>query len=121
MPVKRFNMPVLGSFAINTLGFSEEVEEVDFCEVSPETLAGFMKKIYNTDRRIIEKKSLGGIATAHDRFRWSHVLSLMKTCLGELESRDIPRRLKRTRAENFKSRRKFETAKEIFLNLKPRN
>ncbi|MGH7849055.1 MAG: glycosyltransferase family 4 protein [Thermodesulfobacteriota bacterium] len=121
MPVKRFNMPVLGSFAINTLGFSEEVEEVDFCEVSPETLAGFMRKIYNTDRRIIEKKSLDGIKKAHERFRWSHVLSLMKLCLGELESREVPRRLKRTRAENFKSRRKFETAKEIFLNLKPRN
>jgi glycosyltransferase involved in cell wall biosynthesis len=121
MPVKRFNMPVLGSFAINTLGFSEEVEEVDFCEVSPETLAGFMRKIYNADRRIIEKKSQDGIATAHERFRWSHVLSLMKLCLGELESREVPRRLKRTRAENFKSRRKFETAKEIFLNLKPRN
>ncbi len=120
-PVKRFNMPVLGSFAINTLGFSEEVEEVDFCEVSPETLAGFMRKIYNTDRRIIENKSQDGITTAHERFRWSNVLSLMKLCLGELESREVPRRLKRTRAENFKSRRKFETAKEVFLNLKPRN
>ncbi len=120
-PVKRFNMPVLGSFAINTLGFSEEVEEVDFCEVSPETLAGFMRRIYDADRKIIERKSLDGVRTARERFRWSHVLSLMKTCLGELESQEVPRRLKRTRAENFKTRRKFETAKEIFLNLKPRN
>lgn len=121
MPVKRFNMPVFGSFAINTLGFSEEVEEVDFCEASPETLAGFLRKIYGTDRRIIEKKSLDGVRKANGRYRWSHVLYLMKLFLGELESSDVPRRLKLMRAENFKMRRKFETAKEIFLNLKPRN
>ncbi len=120
-PVKRFNVPVMGSFAINTLGFSEEVEEVDFCEVSPEALAASMRRVYNADRRIIEKKSQDGIATAHERFRWSHVLSLMKASLRELESRDVPRRLKRARAEKFKTRRKFETAKEIFLSLKPRS
>ncbi|HVY56092.1 MAG TPA: glycosyltransferase, partial [Thermodesulfobacteriota bacterium] len=120
MPVKRFNLPVVGSFAINTLGFSEDVREVNFCEVSPETLAEFMNRAYRASKSVLERKSLSGARKAHGRFKWSDVLSLMKKNLRELDSRSVPRRLGKARAENLKSRRKFETAKEIFLNTKSR-
>ncbi len=120
MPVKRFNLPVTGSFAINTLGFSEEVGEVDFCETPPETLADFLKRVYRTDRSVMERKSLNGMRKAHGRFKWSDILTLIKSRLSELDSHPVPRRLGKARAENLKSRRTFDAAKEIFLNLKSR-
>lgn len=120
MPVKRFNLPVTGSFAINTLGFSEEVEEVDFCETSPETLADFLKRVYRAGSGVLERKSLNGIRKAHGRFKWSDILKLMKRRLRELDSHPVPRRLGKARAENLKSRRKFEAAREIFLSMKSR-
>lgn len=120
MPVKRFNLPVAGSFAINTLGFSEEVGEVDFCETSPETLAEFLKHVYRAGRGAMERKSKSGVRKAHGRFKWSDVLSLMRLCLRDLDSRSIPRRLAKTRAENLRSRRKFEAARELFLNMTSR-
>jgi hypothetical protein len=118
IPVKRFNLPVVGSFAINTLGFSEEVGEVDFCETSPEILADFLKRVYRAGSGVLERKSLNGIRKAHGRFKWSDILKLMKRRLSELDSRPAPRRLGKARAENLRSRRKFEAAKEIFLNMK---
>jgi glycosyltransferase involved in cell wall biosynthesis len=120
MPVKRFNLPVAGSFAINTLGFSEEVGEVDFCETSPETLADFLKRVYRAGSGVLERKSLNGIRKAHGRFKWSDILMLIKRRLSELDSHPVPRRLGKARAENLKSRRKFEAAKEIFLSMKSR-
>lgn len=120
MPVKRFNLPVVGSFAINTLGFSEEVGEVDFCETSPEILSDFLKRVCRAGSGVLERKSLNGIRKAHGRFKWSDILTLIKRRLSELDSRPAPRRLGKARAESLKSRRKFEAAKEIFLNMKLR-
>ena len=45
VPVRRIRLPVAKTLQFNTLGFREEVEEVDFCEVDPDVLAREMRRV----------------------------------------------------------------------------
>lgn len=116
VPVRRINVPVKGGFMINTLGFREDVEEVDFCEVPVDTLARFLRKVFNTSRRELEGKSREGVKTAHSCFKWSDSMLVMKKHLEELDGYRTPVRLRRKRVEMRKNRKKFEIARGIFLN-----
>jgi glycosyltransferase involved in cell wall biosynthesis len=113
---RRINLPVKGNFIINTLGFREEVEEVDFCEVPIETLVSFLRKAFNISREELQRKSREGTKIAHTRFKWSDSIEIMKKNLKELDRYGTPVRLRRKRTEMQKYRGKFEFAKEIFLN-----
>jgi glycosyltransferase involved in cell wall biosynthesis len=115
-PVKRINLPVKGDFIINTLGFKEEVDEVDFCEVPVEPLALFLRKVFNISKNKLQEKSREGIKTARSRFKWSDSRLIMKKHLEELDRYKTPVRLRRKRVEMRKSRKKFEIAKDMFLN-----
>lgn len=116
IPCRRINLPVSGKFMINTLGFTEEVEEVDFCEVSRDTLAAYLRKAFSMNRKIMEKKSLSGVKKAHDNFKWSDVGALIRSNIERLDISETPLRLRGVRAEQYKSRKKYELAKEMFLS-----
>ncbi len=45
VPARRIRLPVARSLQFNTLGFREEVQEVDFCEVDPGVLAAEMRRV----------------------------------------------------------------------------
>ena len=51
MPVRRISLPVGRSMAINTLGFREEVEDVEFCETPIDTLVQQMRQAVAMARR----------------------------------------------------------------------
>lgn len=116
LPVKRINLPVTGSFAINTLGFREEVEEVDFCEVTVDVLASFLRKAFDASGEELQRKSDAGVRTAHTRFKWPDSVEVMKKNLERLDRYTTPVRLRRKRREMRKNRKRFEIAKEIFLS-----
>ncbi|MGH7807098.1 MAG: glycosyltransferase, partial [Thermodesulfobacteriota bacterium] len=116
VPVKRINVPVRRGFLINTLGFREDVEEVDFCEVSVDVLASFLREAFNMSGRELERRSREGVKTAHSNFKWSDSMAVMKKHLENLDRYKTPTRLRGKRAEMKKNRAKFEVAKELFLN-----
>lgn len=118
MPCRRISLPVTGKFMINTLGFTEEVEEVDFCEVSPETLASYMKRAASMSRKALEQKSLSGVRKAHGRFKWSDAGALIGGCIDGLDTKSVPVRLRRARSERLKHRKRYEAAKKMFLTGK---
>jgi glycosyltransferase involved in cell wall biosynthesis len=45
VPARRIRLPVGRDLQFNTLGFREQVEEVDFCEVDPDVLATEMRRV----------------------------------------------------------------------------
>jgi glycosyltransferase involved in cell wall biosynthesis len=45
VPARRIRLPVARNLQFNTLGFREEVQEVDFCEVDPGVLATEMRRV----------------------------------------------------------------------------
>src|SRR3990172_2289083 len=115
VPVKRINVPVKGTFMINTLGLREEVEEVDFCEMSVDILASFLIKAFHTSNDELKRKSSAGVQVAHNNFKWSNSIAQIKKHLENLDEYKTPLRLRIKRIEMLKNRKKFEIAKEIFL------
>lgn len=109
-------VPVKGGFVINTLGFREDVEEVDFCEVSVDVLASFLREAFNMSGGELERRSHEGVRTAHSNFKWSDSMAVMKKHLETLDRYKTPNRLRGKRTEMKKNRDKFEVAKELFLN-----
>ena len=116
VPVKRINVPVKGTFMINTLGFREEIEEVDFCEVPVDILASFLRKAFHMSKNELKRKSRIGAQVAHNSFKWSDSIALIKQHLDNLDRYRTPARLGLIRLEKEKNRDKFEIAKEIFLS-----
>jgi len=101
---------------INTLGFREEVEEVDFCEVPVDILASFLRKAFHMSKNELKRKSRIGTQVAQNGFKWSDSIALIKNHLDNLDRYSTPVRLRRRRLEKEKNRDKFEIAKEIFLS-----
>lgn len=120
MPAKRINLPVVGDFAINTLGFREEVEEVDFCEVSVEVLAQRMRRVYALPRATLRSIGKRGARYARENFKWRDSFKKIEAYLRELDQIKVPRRLRMIRTERCQERKKFEAAKALFLEMEPR-
>jgi len=69
IPARRIRLPVARNLQFNTLGFREEVEEVDFCEVDPGVLAAEMRRVAALDRSSLERVSRAAAARAAT-FSW---------------------------------------------------
>jgi glycosyltransferase involved in cell wall biosynthesis len=116
LPVRRICAPVMGDYAINTLGFKEQVDGVDFCEMSPDTLASCLKEVAGMSSSELQKKSGKGISMALGHFKWTDIVVRMKKHLARLEGYQTPVRLRHSRLKTLQDRKKFELAKMMFTN-----
>jgi len=72
IPAKRMYFPVKKMFSYNTLGFEEEIEAVDFCEVDPSILAEKMRAIFDAGKGELVSTSKAGIKSVRNQFTWGH-------------------------------------------------
>lgn len=85
-PARRVHLPVRRRYEYG-LGFSEEVEEVDFCEVRADSLAELLRSLYEGDPAEIRRRADAGVAAAHGRFTWDDSVAAVLT---NLESAGTP-------------------------------
>jgi glycosyltransferase involved in cell wall biosynthesis len=73
---RRIRLPVLRNLQFNTLGFREEVDEVDFCEVDPAVLAAEMRGVASLGPGVRE---VGAAAAARARdFSWAATIERIR-------------------------------------------
>ena len=76
VPARRIRLPVARNLQFNTLGFREEVEEVDFCEVDAGVLAAEMRRVASLGSRVRE---VGAAAAERARaFSWSATIERIR-------------------------------------------
>ena len=80
---KRIRVPVHRRLTV-ALGFTEEVDEVDFCEVPVDTLADRLREAANESEPKRAERSAAGVRVAHDRFTWDHAVAVVHRCVAEL-------------------------------------
>ncbi|HYE74592.1 MAG TPA: glycosyltransferase family 4 protein [Blastocatellia bacterium] len=112
----RINLPVKGAFKFNTLGFEEQIDEVDFCEVSTADLVAEMRRVAHLSKTELMKKAEAGQQQSHAKFKWSDCARAITKQIQALESRRTPIRLLKQRRENEDNLKKFQAAKEMFLS-----
>jgi glycosyltransferase involved in cell wall biosynthesis len=83
MPVQRIRLPIHRRFKV-ALGFAEDVDEVDFCEVRASTLAEYLRRAYEASALERAGKAKAGVAVAHGRFTWRESVASVRRCLAEL-------------------------------------
>ena len=82
---KRIRVPVHRRLTV-ALGFTDEVDEVDFCEVPVDALADRLRETANEPATRREGRSAAGVRVAHQRFTWDHAVDIVRRCLTELPS-----------------------------------
>ena len=80
---KRIRIPVHRRLTV-ALGFTDEVDEVDFCEVPVDALADRLREAANDSERARAERSAAGVRVAHDQFTWDHAVAIVHRCLSEL-------------------------------------
>ena len=80
---KRIHVPVHRRLTV-ALGFTDEVDEVDFCEVPVDALADRLRDAANDSERQRAERSAAGVRVAHDRFTWDDAVAVVHRCLAEL-------------------------------------
>jgi glycosyltransferase involved in cell wall biosynthesis len=83
MPVQRIQIPVHGRFKV-ALGFADDVEAVDFCEVPVATLAEYLRRAYEESGASRAGRAAAGVSVAHGRFTWHETAATVRRCLDEL-------------------------------------
>ena len=83
MPVQRIQLPVNSRFKV-AMGFADEVEAVDFCEVRVSTLAEYFRRAYEESAASRARKAAAAVSVAHGRFTWRDSLATVRRCLAEL-------------------------------------
>jgi glycosyltransferase involved in cell wall biosynthesis len=83
VPVQRIQIAVHGRFKV-AMGFADDVEAVDFCEVRVSTLAEHLRRAYEESATSRARKAAAGVAVAHGRFTWRDSLATVRRCLAEL-------------------------------------
>ena len=81
--VKRIRIPVHRRMTV-ALGFTDEVDEVDFCEVPVDALANRLRDAASDSERRRAERSVAGVRVARDHFTWDHAVSVVRRCLSEL-------------------------------------
>ena len=84
VPAKRICLPVQRRFAINTLGFDEEVTGVDFCEVAVGDLAARMRAVYETSPAELSARGARGRERAVRKFSWQASVACVRESVEEL-------------------------------------
>jgi glycosyltransferase involved in cell wall biosynthesis len=83
--VKRIHIPVHRRMTV-ALGFTDEVDEVDFCEVPIDALADRLRGAANESEGQRAERSAVGVRVAHDHFTWDHTVAIVRRCLAEIPS-----------------------------------
>ena len=81
---RRIALPVRKELTINTLGFEERVEEVDFCEVPVEVLSKQLSDIYSSNYRTRDDWVSRLERRVHEQLSWETVIDQIIACLDEL-------------------------------------
>ncbi len=114
VPAKRISLPAGRVFQINTLGFEEHVDEVDFCEIPVDDLAAALRAVYESSRDEIQLRGAAASAHALGSFRWRDTAVAMQRALDQLGG--VPVRLQNRRRLHAQNMAKFDIAKDLFLN-----
>jgi glycosyltransferase involved in cell wall biosynthesis len=114
LAVTRINLPVRGRLAFNTLGFEADLDEVDFCEVSPARLAETMRAVRELPRGSIQRKGASAAALARERFTWDRSVEQVERELASLARREVPARIARHRAARVHEARVFAAARTLY-------
>lgn len=85
IPAQRIVLPIHQSLEFNTLGFVEEIDEVDFCEVDPTILAESLKDIF-LNRQNLRKMSELGKISANQNYSRKKIMEIMKKNIDDLEN-----------------------------------
>jgi glycosyltransferase involved in cell wall biosynthesis len=83
VPVQRIQVPVHGRFKV-AMGFADDVEAVDFCEVRVSTLAEHLRRAYEEPAASRARKAAAGVSVAQGRFTWQDSVATVRRCLAEL-------------------------------------
>lgn len=92
VPARRIQLPVRGNFAFNTLGFREDVDDVDFCEVPIDALAAEMRRVAALPARVLQRTAERAARLSRQRFTWAHTAGRVERALDTLMRR-VPRRI----------------------------
>ena len=84
LPVRRISLPISRRVAINKLGFDEEVDEVDFCEVGVDALAAQMREAYEAPPEDRARKGERARRFAAENFSWQASVDRVLECLEEM-------------------------------------
>lgn len=114
MPARRIHLPVQGEFAINTLGFTEELQTVDFCEVRIATLSEYLRKAYELAPARLRKKAHAGVQRAQQHFTWQHAATRALQYLTALHRSTVPYRLQHARELAARQQKRQEAAQAIY-------
>lgn len=114
MPVRRISLPVGWSVAINTLGFREEVEEVEFCETPVDTLVRQMREAVGLPRAQLARRARAGVRVAHRRYSWTASAARLRSLIDGLAG-GVPMRLKAQRANRARDAKRLAIAKSLLL------
>lgn len=82
-PHRRVKLPVKRSMPYNSLGFSVEVEEVDFCEVSVEGLRAVLRQVADAGRERLTDKRVAAVRAA-EPFTWQASARSLRRLVGSL-------------------------------------
>lgn len=82
---RRIHVPVHRRLTV-AMGFTDEVNEVDFCEVPVDALADRMRRVRDEAESARIPRSVAGVRMAHDGFTWQHSVERVRRCLAELPS-----------------------------------
>ncbi len=116
VPPKRISLPVSQVFAVNTFGFKERVDEVDFCEVPVEILADEMRAVYASSREDLHRRGTEASNTALGSFRWVDTIRRIEACLDEVAASRVPVRLENRRRMLQRNHSLFNAAREMYLS-----
>jgi glycosyltransferase involved in cell wall biosynthesis len=83
---KRIHAPVHRRLTV-AMGFTDEVDEVDFCEVTVDALADRMRQVRNEAMSAHAQRSAAGVHVAHGSFTWQHAVDRVEHCLDETRRR----------------------------------
>jgi glycosyltransferase involved in cell wall biosynthesis len=105
IPARRIRLPMRGRFAFNTLGFTEDLEGVDFCEVEVGVLAESLRAAYGCPPERLARMARAGVRVVRSRFRWRDAAVRIARYLGALD-RDGAGRVRPRPAPGERARRR---------------
>ena len=79
---KRIRIPVHRRLTV-ALGFTDEVDEVDFCEVPVDALAERLRAVAAESESDRVARAAAGVRVAHERFTWNHAVGIVDHCIAE--------------------------------------
>jgi glycosyltransferase involved in cell wall biosynthesis len=110
---RRIQLPVNRRFTFNTLGFEEEVQEVDFCETSADALAETLvsvARLTTGERARIARASVARAA----RCTWDASAKAIEDAVLELSNSGVPNRIKRERRMQADRARRLAVARNLY-------